>query len=368
MAAAVPSPLDAAARLAGKRGRVVLHSARRDGALGRWSFVAAEPHTTLIARGHSLVELDIAGRPIRRFTGDPLDAAEAFLAEHDCRLEPDGGADPEPRVIGYLGYDLARVVEQLPGGAALGHDGPDLWLAAYGAVARWSAGELAITGADRDARARLDEALARPAPPLLAPSFGAVTADDDAHHLARIERARDHLATGELDEVHLARRLVARIAAPGDALAVYAALAEIAPAPYGALLETDGTALIQGSAQRFLASADGVASAASAGYAALFRDTFPDVAVTGAPKLRAMQLIDELESVRRGPYGGAFGYFGPGGAFDLALAIRIGVIAQDELRVTLGGRIVAETDAAAGLAETQRAATDWLAALDRFRS
>jgi anthranilate/para-aminobenzoate synthase component I len=260
------------------------------------------------------------------------------------------------------------VVEQLPGGAALGHDGPDLWLAAYGAVAWWSAGELVITGADRTARALLEQALARPAPPQLAPSFGAVTADDDAHHLARIERARDHLAAGELAEVHLARRLVARIAAPGDALAIYAALAEVAPAPYGALLETDGTALIQGSTQRFLASADGAASGASAGYAALFRDTFPDGAVTGAPKLRAMQLIDELESVRRGPYGGAFGYFGPGGAFDLSLAIRLGVIAQDELRVTLGSRIVADTDAAAGLAETQRAATDWLAALDRVRS
>ena len=370
MSIAVLSPLDAAARLAGKRGRVLLHSARDDGDPGRCSFVAAEPHTTLIARGHSLVELDAAGRPTRRFTGDPLDAAEAFLAEHGCRLEPPRGAEPEPRVIGYLGYDLARVVEQLPGGAALGQDGPDLWLAAYGAVARWSAGEVAIIGPDRDACARLGEALARPAPPLLTPSFGPPAADDDAHHLARIERARDHLTAGDVDHVHLARRLVARIAAPGDPLALYAALAEIAPAPYGALLETDGTALIQSSARRFLASAgDGAPrSAHTAGYAALFRDTFPDDAVTGAPKLRAMQLIDELERVRRGPYGGALGYFGPGGEFDLALAIRIGVIAQGELRVTLGSRIVASTDAAAELAQTQREAADWITALDRLRA
>jgi anthranilate synthase component 1 len=81
-----------------------------------------------------------------------------------------------------------------------------------------------------------------------------------------------------------------------------------------------------------------------------------------------MQLIDELERVRRGPYGGAFGYFGPGGGFDLALAIRIGVIAQGELRVTLGSRIVAETDAAAELAHTQREAADWITALDRLRA
>lgn len=364
------SPLDAAARLAGKRGRVLLHSARCAGDLGRRSFAAAEPHTTLIGRGHSLVELDVAGRPIRRFTGDPLEAAEAFLAKHGCRREPHAGGDPEPRVIGYLGYDLARVVEQLPGGAALGHDGPDLWLAAYGAVARWSDGELAITGGDREARARLDAALARPTPPRLAPSLGAIiAADDDAHHRARIERVRDHLAAGDVEEVHLARRLIARIAAPGDALAVYAALADVAPAPFGGLLETDGTALIQASSERFLAAADGSGGASAAddaGYAALLRATFPHRSVTGAPRLRAMQLINELEPVRRGPYGGALGYFGPGGAFDLALAVGIGVIAQGELRVAIGGRIAGETEAGAGLAATEREAAGWIAALDRL--
>ena len=58
-----------------------------------------------------------------------------------------------------------------------------------------------------------------------------------------------------------------------------------------------------------------------------------------------MQLIDELEPARRGPYCGALGYFGATGAFDLAIAIRIGVIAGDELRVHVGGGIVADSDA-----------------------
>jgi len=433
----VLSPLDAAARLAGRRGRAVLSSAPAGAEPGQCSFVAAEPQATLIARGHSLVVLDAAGRPQRRFTGNPLDAAEAFLAEHDCRLEPRAGGDPEPRVIGYLGYDLARVIERLPGGAALAHNGPDLWLAVYGAVARWSAGELAITGTDRAARDRLGEAFAQPAPPVIAPSFGPLIADDDdAHHIARIERARDHLTAGELAQLTLARRLVARIASPGDALALHAALAEAAPAPYGALLELDGLTLISASPERFLASvgdrietrpathrrggagdpADAaahqrtvdiareallrIADPASitideladiaelpglvhrvsrvaarprpgTGYAALLRAMFPAGSVTGAPRLRAMQLIDELEPVRRGPFCGALGYFGARGAFDLALASRIGVLAQRELRVQVGGRIVAETDAAAELAETAREAADWIAALaqlDRQRA
>src|SRR5262249_47046438 len=153
------------------------------------------PSATLIARGRSLVRLDAAGRPAQRFTGDPFEAAEAFLAEHGCTLEPRRDAVPEPRVIGFFGYDLARVVEQLPGGPALGQDVPDLWLAAYGAVARWHAGTSEIVGPDAGARARLEDALAGPAAPMLAPRFGPLEADDDgAHHMARVERVRDYLA------------------------------------------------------------------------------------------------------------------------------------------------------------------------------
>lgn len=443
MASDLPlSPLAAAACLAGLRGRVVLHSARDDDGLGRCSFVAAEPSATLIARGRSLVVLDQAGRPARRFTGDPLDAAEAFLAEHGCTLEPRADGAPEPRVIGYLGYDLARVVERLPGGSAKSHDGPDLWLGAYGAVARWSGGGGEIIGPDRDARARLADLFGRPARPTLPPSFGPFTTDDDAsHHIARIERVRDYLAAGDVYQVNLARRLVARLACPGDPLALYAALAEVAPAPYGALIEADGTTLVSGSPERFLASVgdrvetrpikgtrargDGEAAALAAapkdaaehlmivdlerndlgriaetgsvvvdelgyivelpalyhkvsrvsarprpgtGYAALLRATFPGGSITGAPKVRAMQLIDELEPVRRGPYCGALGYFGAHGAFDLAIAIRIGVLSRNELRVHVGGGIVADSDAAAELAETELKALGWIAALDRLRA
>jgi anthranilate/para-aminobenzoate synthase component I len=172
-------PLAAAARLAGLRGRVLLHSGRDDDGLGRWSFVAAEPVATLLARGRSLVELDARGRPARRFTSDPFVAAEAFLAAHGCALEAQAAGPPLPRVIGYLGYDLARVVERLPGGSAVGADVPDLWLAAYSAVARWQAdGDVEIVGPDGAARARLAEQLARPAPPALAPRVGPLVPDE----------------------------------------------------------------------------------------------------------------------------------------------------------------------------------------------
>src|ERR1700733_12625912 len=104
-------PIDACARLAGTRGRVLLHSARDDDGLGGWSFVACEPRATLLAKGHSLVLLDHQGRAVERFTRDPLEAAEAFLAANGCRLAPRTGA-PEPRVIGYFAYDLARTLDR----------------------------------------------------------------------------------------------------------------------------------------------------------------------------------------------------------------------------------------------------------------
>src|SRR5215470_6012611 len=154
--ATASSALDGAARLAGRRGRVLLHSARDDDGLGRWSFAAAHPTATLIARGRSLVRLDETGRPTSRFTADPFDAVEEFLAEHGCTRTTYDGAPPEPRVIGFFGYDLARIVEQLPGGPRLGQDTPDLWLAAYGAVARWDGdGHAEILGPDARARDEL---------------------------------------------------------------------------------------------------------------------------------------------------------------------------------------------------------------------
>src|SRR4051794_27239900 len=102
MSALSLSPMAATARLWGRRGRVLLHSARDDDGLGAWSFASAEPAATLIARGRSLVRLDDKGRSVERFTGDPFEAAEAFLAEHGCTLGRRGDGPPDARVIGFF--------------------------------------------------------------------------------------------------------------------------------------------------------------------------------------------------------------------------------------------------------------------------
>jgi anthranilate synthase component 1 len=73
------------------------------------------------------------------------------------------------------------------------------------------------------------------------------------------------------------------------------------------------------------------------------RATFPAGTLSGAPKIRAMEIIEELEPVRRGVYGGAVGYFGFGGSMDTAITIRTALFRGDRAYVQTGAGIVADS-------------------------
>ena len=75
----------------------------------------------------------------------------------------------------------------------------------------------------------------------------------------------------------------------------------------------------------------------------LFAATFPAGTLVGAPKVRAMQIIDELEPVGRGLYGGTVGYFGARGDMDQAITIRTLVFHGDEYSFQAGAGIVADS-------------------------
>jgi anthranilate synthase component 1 len=75
-----------------------------------------------------------------------------------------------------------------------------------------------------------------------------------------------------------------------------------------------------------------------------FRATFPAGTLSGAPKIRAMEIIEELEPIRRGVYGGAVGYFGFSGNMDTAIAIRTMVIDGGVIYAEAGAGIVADSD------------------------
>ena len=97
----------------------------------------------------------------------------------------------------------------------------------------------------------------------------------------------------------------------------------------------------------------------------VLRASFPAGTVTGAPKVRAMEIIDEMEPVRRGIYSGAVGYLGFNGDMDVAIAIRTAVLKDCRLHVQAAAGVVADSDPAAEWQETRHKARALLAAAEQ---
>jgi anthranilate synthase component 1 len=99
----------------------------------------------------------------------------------------------------------------------------------------------------------------------------------------------------------------------------------------------------------------------------VLRAAFPAGTLTGAPKVRAMEIIDELEPVRRGIYGGAAGYLSYGGEMDVAIAIRTGLIKDGMLYVQAAAGIVADSDPEKEWQETEAKARAVLRAAEQVQ-
>ena len=93
--------------------------------------------------------------------------------------------------------------------------------------------------------------------------------------------------------------------------------------------------------------------------------TFPAGTLTGAPKIRAMEIIEELEPVRRGAYGGTVGYLDFAGNLDVAIAIRTAVVANGTLHVQAGAGIVAASDPEAEATECENKARALMRAVEK---
>ncbi|GAB4360269.1 MAG: aminodeoxychorismate synthase component 1 [Methylohalobius crimeensis] len=98
----------------------------------------------------------------------------------------------------------------------------------------------------------------------------------------------------------------------------------------------------------------------------LLRGCFPGGSITGAPKIRAMEIIEELESIRRGIYCGAIGYIGFDGSMDTNIAIRTLVHADRNIHFWAGGGIVADSDAKREYQESFDKAAALIQVLSRF--
>ncbi len=96
----------------------------------------------------------------------------------------------------------------------------------------------------------------------------------------------------------------------------------------------------------------------------LIRAAFPAGTLSGAPKIRAMQIIEELEPVKRGPYGGVIGYFSFSGDMDTAITLRTIVMQGGTAYVQAGGGIVADSDPDAEFQETENKAGALIRAIE----
>ena len=173
----------------------------------------------------------------------------------------------------------------------------------------------------------------------------------DADHAVDRRLARELLASekeaAELAMiVDLARSDLGRVAVPGSVVVPAARRLQTWPAVHHTV---------------------GVVAASLApgrGWDDLVRATFPPGSVTGAPKVRAQEVIEALEPVRRGPYCGAFGWVGWDGALDLAVAIRIAYATGEggPVHVHAGGAVTLPSDPAAEERETRAKAAALLRA------
>ena len=99
----------------------------------------------------------------------------------------------------------------------------------------------------------------------------------------------------------------------------------------------------------------------------VLRATFPAGTLSGAPKVRAMEIIDELENVGRGPYGGCVGYVDDSGNMDMAITIRTMVVNDGSITVQSGAGVVADSEPELEFKETVNKAQAMIQAIDLAR-
>jgi anthranilate synthase component 1 len=432
----------------------------------RYTFMGTEPREAWRYRGGSVERwTPAAGWESPRPQLDPLEHLAGRLRALTPVATPGlprftGGA------VGYLGYDVVRTIERLPGGPADDLALPDaVFMLADALVIIDNAFGRAIVvantevapGADHPtlrraydaAQTRIAELLDRlNHPPRLAPlaldpveplpTTTPYTRDAFEHG---VERIREYIRAGDTFQTVLSRRQDVSLAA--DPLAVYRALRTLNPAPYLYFLQLDGLVVAGSSPEVLVRVADGdvlvrpIAGTRprgatpedderlarelladpkelaehvmlvdlgrnDVGRAAVFgsvrvtelktieryshvqhivsevrgrlapgldavhalRACFPAGTVTGAPKVRAMEIIDELEPTRRGPYAGAVGYLGWGAqTLDTAIALRTALIRTGRAHVQAGAGIVADSDPATEYLESEAKAGAVLKAL-----
>jgi para-aminobenzoate synthetase component 1 len=422
-------PVAKFADVAGQPGVVWLDAVTGKGC----SILAAVPSCVFRAKGR---HCDVDGD---RFEGDPFEVLDQLLRK---RRVPMAGYDfPTGAAIGYFGYGLKNVIEELPAKATDDLGLPDCWFGFYdnllvfdhtrqnvsevrcsgGSVSRRSSPSEETTGASQKRR-------------YTGPLESNFTRDT---YCAAVRRAKEYIAAGDIYQANLSQRFQCGVEV--GPVELYHALRAANPAPYGAYLDIGVAQVLSSSPECFLrmkgreivtrpikgtlprhrdpddllrspkdnaellmitdlerndlgrvcefgsvhvpelVTVESYATvhhlvATVAGnlkpdvsHVAAVRACFPGGSITGAPKIRAMEIIDELEPHARGVYCGAIGYFGYNDVSHFNIAIRTAVHQSGLLTFHAGGGIVADSEPNAEYDETLAKAQGIINALDHLR-
>jgi anthranilate synthase component 1 len=439
-------------------GSFLLESADQGGKWSRYSFMGVSVHGTLLESGgkalwraEGMTEHEAFGAAL---PADPLDALrvinDRWLSKPVPGLPPFSGG-----LVGHLGWDIVRLLEDLPNPPQKTHHVPSVFmslvkdLVAFDhqtsevvLIALVHSQEPASTEHFEEAQGRLEalhRLLATPTSSTLhqrqEPAENPPEASiDSATFYAMVSRAKQHIADGDVFQVVLSQQFEVEVRA--DALSVYRVLRQLNPSPYMYLLECEdhnGVAYqVVGSSPEALVSVhkgrvyshpiagsrprgdsperdnelaedllqDAKEKAEHLMLVDLARNdlskvcvagsvdvtefmqveryshimhlvssvegdlrkgkssldvltaTFPAGTLSGAPKPRALQIIDDLEPAARGVYGGVVGYFAHSGDADVAIAIRTIWMSGNRAIVQAGAGIVADSDPKSEYLET----------------
>ncbi len=463
------TPVAAFARVVGDRNGFLLESVEHGQRWGRWSSIGRHPVAVLEARGRRVEVTGSLQLEIPRRDGI-LAALEAILGHYRApvidELPPLHGG-----LVGYLGYDVVREVENLPDGPPDDQGHPDAVMAMIGELAVYDHWRQRVTlisnvfvpddadddlidglfdrGMDcldaiaADGTRALDEPLLEPPHPDTELPMVESTMGPESY-AAAVQAAREYIFAGDIFQVVLSQRFDLNLEA--DAFDLYRVLRQVNPSPYMYFMRHGRLEVVGGSPEPLVQLLDGrVISRPIAGtrrrgataeedrrlgaeliedpkelaehvmlvdlarndvgrvveYGSLvvdemmtlehfshvmhltsqvsgqlvpgtspvdvLRATLPAGTVSGAPKVRAMEIIDELEPTKRGPYAGVVGYIDFSGNVDTAIAIRTMLVSGNRASVQAGAGIVADSVAAREHRECENKARALLAAVPAAR-
>ena len=440
---------------AGRSNAFLLESIEGGSARSRYSIIGMEPDLVWRCRGGQAEINRHARAAPHAFVPDArtaLESLRALIAETQLDL-PEHLPPMLGGLVGYLGYDMVRLMERIPDKntdalglpdaillrptlfAVFDNIKDELTLAApiypqpgLGASEAWAQAQAALA----EAEAALLRPLPRPMPPVALPPQPEPRSNmTQAEFMAIVDRMKAHIAAGDAFQVVPSQRFSVPFALPPFAL--YRALRRINPAPFLFYLDFGGFAVVGSSPEVLVRLRDGTVTIRplagtrprgatreqdQALEADLLGDPkeraehlmlldlgrndvgrvsqlgtvrvtdqfsverfshvmhisstvegrlrpgldaldaliagFPAGTLTGAPKIRAMQIIEELEPTRRGIYAGCIGYFAANGTMDTCIGLRTAVVKDGVMHVQAGGGVVADSTALGEYEETRQ--------------